>query len=138
MIIDIHTHTFPDKIADSAIAQMEEYIVKGQDFEVKCARVPTTRGLSDSTKRAGIDLSVVCPVATNVRQPEKINRACARDNEKMDETRVFNCGAIHPDCEHYKEIINDIVAMELKAIKLHPDYQETGNYCSCRRRCGIA
>lgn len=125
MIIDIHTHTFPDKIADSAIAQMEEYIVKGQDFEVKCARVPTTRGLSDSTKRAGIDLSVVCPVATNVRQPEKINRACARDNEKMDETRVFNFGAIHPDCENYKEIINDIVAMELKAIKLHPDYQET-------------
>lgn len=125
MIIDIHTHTFPDKIADSAIAHMEKDIVKGQGFEVKCARIPTLEGLSDSTKKAGIDLSVVCPVATNTRQPEKINRLSAELNERMDETKVFHFGAVHPDCENYKEIIDDIVAMELKGIKLHPDYQNT-------------
>lgn len=125
MIIDIHTHTFPDKIADSAIAHMEKDIVKGQGFEVKCARIPTLEGLSDSTKKAGIDLSVVCPVATNTRQPEKINRLSAELNESMDETKVFHFGAVHPDCENYKEIIDDIVAMELKGIKLHPDYQNT-------------
>ncbi|WP_302630313.1 amidohydrolase family protein [uncultured Eubacterium sp.] len=125
MIIDIHTHTFPDRIAESAIVGMEENILKGQGMEVKCARIPTFKGLSDSTKKAGIDLSVVCPVATNVRQPEKINRSSAKVNEKMDETKIFNFGAIHPDCENYMEIIDDIVAMELKAIKLHPDYQNT-------------
>lgn len=125
MIIDIHTHTFPDKIADSAIAHMEKDIVKGQGFEVKCARIPTLKGLSESTKKAGMDLSVVCPVATNTRQPEKINRLSAELNERMDETKVFHFGAVHPDCENYKEIINDIVAMELKGIKLHPDYQNT-------------
>ena len=37
----------------------------------------------------------------------------------MDESRIFNFGAIHPDCENYKEIINDIVAMELKGIIRH-------------------
>ncbi len=125
MIIDIHTHTFPEKIAESAIAHMEKDIVKGQGVEVKCARIPTYQGLSDSTKNAGMDLSVVCPVATNVNQPEKINRLSAKLNEKMDESRIFNFGAIHPDCENYKEIINDIVAMELKGIKIHPDYQHT-------------
>lgn len=125
MIIDIHTHTFPDKIADSAIAHMEKDIVKGQGFEVKCARIPTLKGLSESTKKAGMDLSVVCPVATNTRQPEKINRLSAELNERMDETKVFHFGAVHPDCENYKEIIDDIVAMELKGIKLHPDYQNT-------------
>lgn len=125
MIIDIHTHTFPDKIADSAIAHMEKDIVKGQGFEVKCARIPTLEGLADSTKKAGMDLSVVCPVATNTRQPEKINRLSAELNERMDETKVFHFGAVHPDCENYKEIIDDIVAMELKGIKLHPDYQNT-------------
>lgn len=125
MIIDIHTHTFPDKIADSAIAHMEKDIVKGQGFEVKCARIPTLKGLADSTKKAGMDLSVVCPVATNTRQPEKINRLSAELNERMDETKVFHFGAVHPDCENYKEIIDDIVAMELKGIKLHPDYQNT-------------
>ena len=125
MIIDIHTHTFPEKIADSAITKMEEDIVKGQGFEVKCARVPTFDGLSESTKKSGMDLSVVCPVATNVRQPEKINRLAAELNEKMDETRVFSFGAIHPDCENYKEIIDEIAAMDLRGIKLHPDYQNT-------------
>ena len=125
MIIDIHTHTFPEKIADSAITKMEEDIVKGQGFEVKCARIPTFDGLSESTKKSGMDLSVVCPVATNVRQPEKINRLAAELNEKMDETRVFSFGAIHPDCENYKEIIDEIAAMDLRGIKLHPDYQNT-------------
>lgn len=125
MIIDIHTHTFPDKIAASAIAHMEKDIVKGQGFEVKCARIPTFEGLSDSTKKAGMDLSVVCPVATNVNQPEKINRLSVKLNEQMNETKIFNFGAIHPDCEDYKEILDDIAAMDLKAIKLHPDYQNT-------------
>lgn len=125
MIIDIHTHTFPEKIAEGAISQMEKAIVNAQEFEVKCARIPTFEGLSDSTKKAGMNLSVVCPVATNVRQPEKINRLAAELNEKMDETRVCSFGAIHPDCENYKEIIDDIVAMDLRGIKLHPDYQNT-------------
>lgn len=124
MIIDIHTHTFPEKIAESAIEHMEKDIVNGQGFEVKCARIPTFQGLSDSTKNATMDLSVVCPVATNVRQPEKINRLAAELNEKMDETGVFSFGAIHPECENYKEIIDDIVAMDLRGIKLHPDYQK--------------
>ncbi len=125
MIIDIHTHTFPEKIADSAIENMEQNIINGQGFEVKCARIPTVQGLSESTKRAGMDLSVVCPVATNERQPEKINRLAAQMNEKMEETGVFSFGAIHPDCKNYKEIIDEVVAMDLKAVKLHPDYQNT-------------
>ena len=125
MIIDIHTHTFPDKIADSAIEHMEKDIVKGQGFEVKCARIPTYEGLSDSTKNAGIDLSVVCPVATNAGQPEKINRLSVRLNERMSDTKVFYLGAIHPECVNYKALIDDVAAMELRAVKIHPDYQKT-------------
>lgn len=125
MIIDIHTHTFPDKIADKTIAGMEKEILKGQGFAVKHERVATVLGLFDSTVSAGIDLSVVCPVATNIAQPEKINKMSAKYNEKSQDTKIFFFGAIHPDCENYKEIIDDIVAMDLKAIKLHPDYQKT-------------
>lgn len=125
MIIDIHTHTFPDKIADKTIAGMEKEILKGQGIAVKHERVATVQGLIDSTDSAGIDLSVVCPVATNIAQPEKINKMSAKYNEKSQDTKIFFFGAIHPDCENYKEIIDDIVAMDLKTIKLHPDYQKT-------------
>lgn len=51
MIIDIHTHTFPDAIAYKTIASMEEDIVRGQGIHVKCARIPTVKGLEDSTKK---------------------------------------------------------------------------------------
>ena len=44
MIIDIHTHTFPDAIAYKTIASMEEDIVRGQGIHVKCARIPTVKG----------------------------------------------------------------------------------------------
>lgn len=49
MIIDIHTHTFPDAIAYKTIASMEEDIVRGQGIHVKSARIPTVKGLEDST-----------------------------------------------------------------------------------------
>ena len=45
MIIDIHTHTFPDAIAYKTIAGMEEDIVRGQGIHVKSARIPTVKGL---------------------------------------------------------------------------------------------
>ncbi len=125
MIIDMHTHTFPDKIAAGAIASMEQDILRSQNFVVKAPGKGTFDDLSNSTINAGIDLSVILPVATNIRQPEKINRISVDLNEKSSQTHVFSLGAIHPDCENYKQIIDDIIAMELKGIKLHPDYQQT-------------
>lgn len=35
MIIDIHTHTFPDAIAHKTIAGMEEDIVRGQGIHME-------------------------------------------------------------------------------------------------------
>jgi hypothetical protein len=125
MIIDIHTHTFPDALAEGAIASMENDILESQGFQVKAARSGTFDDLCSSTKRAGIDLSVVCPVATNTRQPEKINRISVERNKEAERTHIFSLGAIHPDCENYKEILDEIVAMDLKGIKIHPDYQKT-------------
>lgn len=123
MIIDVHTHTFPDKIAASAIASMENDILTSQNFEVKAEREGTFESLSQSTIDAGIDISLVCPVATNIRQPEKINSLALSINEQTEKTHVFTLGAIHPDCENYREIIDEVVAMDLRGIKIHPDYQ---------------
>ena len=58
MIIDFHTHTFPDKIAAQTIAYLAE---KGN---VKPFRAGTLSSLKESMKRAGVDYSVILPVAT--------------------------------------------------------------------------
>ncbi|MBR3645536.1 MAG: amidohydrolase family protein [Lachnospiraceae bacterium] len=125
MIIDVHTHTFPDKIAKATLEHMEKEITRWQNFAVKAEREGTAGALEESSRQAGIDISLICPVATNTRQPEKINRLAPEINEKTGETHLFTLGAIHPECVNYKQIIDEIVAMELRGIKIHPDYQNT-------------
>lgn len=125
MIIDIHTHTFPDKIAARTIASMEQEIFNAQGIKTRAAGTGIYDSLVESTISSGIDLSAVAPVATKPSQPQNINRLSAKANENYLESHVFYMGAIHPDCENYKEIVNDIAAMDLRTIKIHPDYQST-------------
>lgn len=114
MIVDFHTHTFPDKIAAQTIAMLSE---KGG---IKAYREGTLSSLKESMKRAGIDCSVVLPVATAPRQVESINRLSAAENGREG---VFFAGAIHPDSENIDEILDGVKAAGLFGIKIHPDYQ---------------
>lgn len=125
MIIDFHSHTFPDKVAASAIPMMEAEIARNNDFdfEVKAVLNGTVSQLEESIKANGIDYSVVLPVATSPKQPESINAFAAKANERTKEIGLLSFGAIHPDNENYKEILNDISDKGIKGIKLHPDYQ---------------
>ena len=124
MIIDTHTHTFPDRIAARALAGMEKSIVDKHDWNVKIKVAGTRDALSESTKKNGVDISVVVPVATKPEQSASINEFAAQTNEKTKETGVFSLGAIHPDNEDYKDILDDIKKKGLKGIKVHPDYQK--------------
>ncbi len=115
MIIDFHTHTFPDKIAAQTIAYLAE---KGN---VKPFREGTLSSLKESMKRSGVDYSVILPVATVPRQVESINRLAAELNGK---DGIIYAGAIHPDCENIDEILDFIKNAGLFGIKIHPDYQD--------------
>ena len=119
MIIDFHTHTFPDELADRAVGTLAH---SGGIHNYLDGRV---HSLTDSMKKAGIDYSVLLPVATKPGQCETINTLALKTNETSETTGLISFGAIHPDCENYKQIIDEIVAMDLKAIKIHPDYQNT-------------
>lgn len=114
MIIDFHTHTFPDKIAEKTISYLAK---KGN---IKPYREGTLSSLKESMKKAGVDCSVVLPVATAARQVESINELSYALNGK---DGVIYFGAIHPECENIEEILDDIKAHGIKGIKLHPDYQ---------------
>ena len=108
MIIDIHTHIFPDKIAYETLRHMEQSIYECQGIKVNAEATALRSDLSKTTIEAGIDKSIICPVATNVTQPAKLNALASEINETTDETHLFSFGAIHPDNENYKEIIDDI------------------------------
>ncbi len=116
MIIDFHTHIFPDKIAARSIEALSQ--VSG----VKAATDGTLNGLLASMDRSGVDLSVIMPVVTKPSQFESVNTFAAKVNEQY-AGRLLSFGGIHPDSEDYKAELNRIKALGLPGIKLHPDYQ---------------
>lgn len=115
MVIDFHTHIFPDRIAPVTIPHLAK--VSGIDAHTD----GTAADLRRSMHEAGIDLSVVLPVVTKPSQFESINRFAAEINAQND--RLISFGGIHPACEDIEDKLDHIVALGLKGIKLHPDYQ---------------
>ena len=114
MIIDFHTHTFPDSIAEKTI----EYLSKTGGITPH--RDGTVGSLIKSMKNSGIDYCVSLPVATNPKQERTINRTSVESNGK---NNIFFSGAIHPDCADVDSTLDYIKDSGLFGIKLHPDYQ---------------
>ena len=119
MIIDFHTHTFPDKIAARAIAQLE------QASHSRAFTNGTVEGLKASMREAGIGASVVMPVATNPHQVEHVNDASIALNNAGAQSGVYSFGCMHPDYPEPESELERIAASGIKGIKLHPVYQGT-------------
>lgn len=114
MIIDIHTHTFPEKIADIAVKKLSNsghipYFSNG-----------TAAGLKASMQNAGIDYSVVLPVATNPLKLDSMNSVSIEQNDKEG---LIYFGAMHPDAPDWKEQLERLAKNKIKGIKIHPVYQ---------------
>lgn len=118
MIIDTHVHIFPDKICPKTIEKLahtnpEKVLTYYGDGSLHCAE--------ENMKQWGIDLGVVLPIATNLKQQKNVNEFAA---EIQRESPFFiGFGSLHPDEENYEAVIDDVIEKGLKGIKLHPDYQ---------------
>lgn len=114
MIIDFHTHVFPDAIAKSTIdflASKSGYTPYGDG---------TIGSLISLMKKGGVDKSVILPVVTKPSQFKSINEFAARLNNTEN---IYSFGGIHPSDETPFEHLDEIKKMGLYGIKLHPDYQ---------------
>lgn len=116
MIIDFHTHVFPEKIAARTIEQL------AKRSNITAATDGTIQGILDSMERCGIDFSVILPVATKPSQFESIQTFAKMINEQYSD-KLLSFGGLHPDCEDYKKELKQIVDMGFVGIKIHPDYQ---------------
>ena len=117
MIIDIHTHIFPDKIAATVVDKLS-HISRTLAFTDG-----TLAALQKSMDAAQIDLSVILPVATNTDQVEKINASAVTLNETFSGAGIFSFGCMHPDFTNYREELSRVKNRGLKGIKIHPVYQ---------------
>lgn len=121
MIIDFHTHIFPGKIADRAIATLEGSIHNRYKDDVRAVIRGTLDALRESMSENGIDYSVVMPIATTLTQSESINKFAKIVNET---DGLFSFGSLHPMQENWESVLYDIKEKGLLGIKLHPEYQQ--------------
>ena len=73
--------------------------------------------------QAGVDRSIVLPVATSPRQVPHINDAAAQLNRDWADAGLFSLGCIHPDYGDWRGELARVAGLGLKGIKLHPVYQ---------------
>ncbi len=119
MIVDFHTHIFPERIAARAVSGMQQH------SHTALFTGATGAELTASMRRAGIDLSVVLPVATAPQQVVKVNDASLRINEQTAQTGLLSFGCMHPDFEDPEAELRRIADAGIRGIKLHPVYQHT-------------
>ena len=117
MVIDFHTHIFPDKIAAKTIESLEAIA------RINAASDGTLNGLLDSMHKSGVDQSVIMPVCTKAEQFDSINTFAKKVNDTY-EGKLISFGGIHPDCENPKEKLKYIKSLGIPGIKIHPDYQK--------------
>jgi uncharacterized protein len=116
MIIDFHTHFFPDKIAKESIAKLAEHA------DVKYFGDGTLKGLLKFMMRDGIDLSLNQPVATRPEQVVSINRKMLEIEE--DNYQIMCFAAMHPDFKDCDTELSFLASKFIRGIKMHPDYQD--------------
>src|SRR5690554_183731 len=119
MIIDFHTHCFPDQIAAYAVPKLAGNARGG----IKPYLDGRLDSLLESMERAGISHSVVQHIATKSGQEKTINTWAAEIQHKNGGGRIVSFGTIHSETADWRGEIKRITDLGLKGVKLHPDYQ---------------
>lgn len=117
MIIDFHTHVYPDAIASRTIGALSKVA------DVRAHTDGTLNGLLQSMTEAGVDKSVILPVATRKGQFDSITKFAKHINDSYD--NLISLGGIHPDDDDIDGKLAYLKDNGFKGIKIHPDYTET-------------
>lgn len=115
MIIDMHTHCFPDPLAEKAMPMLA--LRSGNPCP---AFDGTASGLKESVLSGGADRAAVLNIATNAHQQKKVNDFAI---SLLGDSVLIPFGSVHfesPDAISELDRLHDA---GIKGIKLHPDYQ---------------
>lgn len=116
MLIDFHAHAFEDALATKAIPFLEK------EGHIQARADGRAAGLLASMDRAGIDRSVVCPIATKPSHFDGIRR-WARE-VRATQPRLEMLLSIHPDDPDALAHADATADEGFKGVKLHPYYQQ--------------
>ena len=116
-IIDSHCHIYPDKIAEKAVEGIGSFYDLPMCYDGKAST------LIEKGNQIGVCHNIIFSVATTPHQVGSINSFIS-NCVKEGEGRFTGLGALHPDTENVASEIENIKALGLKGVKLHPDFQK--------------
>ena len=152
MIIDFHTHIFPEKIAERTISAL------ATSSASKPHTNGTESGLISAMENSGVTLSINLPVLTKPSQIDSIISFGNEINSKYSEAvnnilsgseegsapAILSFAGIHPNDDAPEEHLELIKSLGFRGIKIHPDYQGTYfddekyiRILACAKRLGL-
>jgi hypothetical protein len=113
VVVDFHTHIYPDGVAAVAIAGVRDRagVVAYTDG--------TARGLLCSMQEAGIDLSIICSIATKPSQVTRLHQWL----QDIRSDHLLPLATTHPEVADQQNLVRTLKASGFQGFKLHPDYQ---------------
>lgn len=115
-IFDIHTHVYPDEIAQKATDSVKSfYNIGGADMD------GTASMLLQRGKEAGISSFLILPVAIRPDRVQGINDFILHQTQLHPEFVGF--GTVHAGMDGLTDEAHRIMDMGLRGIKMHPDSQ---------------
>ncbi len=113
-IIDIHTHAFPDSLADRAMAQLHS------ECDIRSYLDGRVSSLLGSMDEAGICTSILCSIATRPSQFESILEWSLQIRSE----RIIPFPSVHPNDPKAADKVRVIAEKGFIGVKLHPYYQD--------------
>jgi len=118
MIIDFHTHGFPEKIASRAISSLEK------TAGISANGDGTFSAIENALKECGVTYGCVLNIAMTPTQEAKVNEtALANDCFINQKGSLIHFGSVHPFSETAILSLDRLKNEGIKGLKLHPDYQ---------------
>ena len=115
-IIDIHTHIYPDDIAQKATDSVQTFYGIGDSSMNGTESMLLSRG-----REAGIHQFVILPVAIRHDRVQHINDFILEKAKEKDCYIPF--GTVHAAMDGLEAEVERLIAAGVKGIKLHPDSQ---------------
>ncbi|MCL2678516.1 MAG: amidohydrolase family protein, partial [Clostridiales bacterium] len=115
LILDFHTHCFPDSIAERAMTAL------AQESDLPYYHDGTAAGLDERERAEGCGGYVVLPIATNPKQTASVNRFAASIQDPV--RHIYSFGSVHPQNADFREQLRAAKESGLFGVKLHPEYQ---------------
>lgn len=120
MLIDFHTHIFPEKIAGKTLDILKAGALQCEKKEITSYFDGTFSGLLSLMAENGVDISVALPIATKPSQTESINSYA----QSVSSSKIVSFASLHPLNDDTDVILENIKAAGFSGIKLHPEFQQ--------------